>query len=277
MARYKIKISLVRNSFITLNIITFGFVAFLTLYLITIKLPIKQINRHHSIFKSEDQLRMYYNKSFTPNSNQNLLETLEVFYINYENVFDIKLALNRTHGLYRNGIYNIFQILMNQSVVSKPNHDLAFVDLGIEDSGLYALVAVSLGYQVVAASSDFCSFEILKQSIKNISKTLNSSTPLEKITFLNNEIRQVSCLKIPYVRKNCYSGKYSVKNYTDNKATHLAPIRLSDIVLSHSFKKIIFSVNLRSIEPLILFDDLNNIIVRRCEIPTIVLTSWNKV
>ena len=283
MKRYNINIRLVGGSLIILTLII--------IYWITITQPsgiLKSLfntgilglptqNKSIDIIPTstcENRFKSYYKESLTPNNNANRLEELELFYIAYENAFNVKPVVNRKQELYRNQISNIFKLLVKRSVVSTSNNDLALVDLGIGDSGLYTLVAVSLGYQVVSVSSDFCSFEILLQSIKNISNTLTGCTPLEKITCLYNAFRQVSCMKIPNVSQNCYNGNSSFKN---NETTHLTSIRLSDIVFSNTFKKFILTVDLQSIVFSILFDDLKNIMVRKYEIPTIILTNWNKV
>jgi hypothetical protein len=290
MKRDNIKISLLRGCLIVFSVIAL-LLTCLTLNLITIEHPstgilksliyIKIFNsqtQHQSIdiistSKCENRFRPY-NGFLTPNNNANLLEALELFYTSYENAFRPNGKVNLKHGLYRNRISNIFKLFLKQSVASTTNNDLALVDLGIGDFGLYTLVAISLEHQVVAVSSDFCSLEILKRSLENISNSLTGWTPHRQITFLYNAIRQVSCIKIPNESQNCYSGYSSLKS---NEDTKLESIRLADIVLSNTFKKFILTVDLQSIEFSILFDDLKNIMVLKYEIPTIILTNWNQV
>jgi FkbM family methyltransferase len=288
MTCYSIKRKLVHSSFFFIFVIA----GLITYYLITIQQPIGYLKALYNTnilklhtqtksinviqpFKCKDDMKIFYNKSFIPNNNLNLLKTLELFYINYEIAFKIKPAVNRKDELYRNGLFNVFKILMKQkSVVSSENNEIGFVDLGIENFGLYTLAAASLGYQVVAVSSDFCTSEILKLSLKNISKNLDGCTPLKKITFLYKSIRQVSCIKIPNALLNCDFG-YSVHKI--NEATHQTTIRLSDILLSYSFKILILFVDLQFINFSIFFDDLKNILVFKYNIPTMILTNWNKM
>jgi FkbM family methyltransferase len=290
MKCYKIKNCSWRYSLIIISLIT----ALSILYLIsTITIEdtiiisksinndniIKSFSKHNSlniinIIKCENCLSTYYNKFLSINNDAHNSEALEFFYSGYENALRPKPTVNRIQGLNRNRISKIFDLLVNRSVFNKANNDLALLDLGIGDSGVYTMVAVSLGHQVVAVSSNFCSIEILKRSLQNISNTLTGCTQLDKITFLNNAVRQISGIKIPFVSQICYIGDSAMKI---NKATHLESIRLSDIVLTNTFKKFIITVDLQAIDFSMLFDDLKKIMFLNYEIPTIILTNWKKL